>query len=66
MRERKKSGIGRAVLIALAAGALVAYADPARPIAHDASIALESAAALTTGAAHFARNEIIAPAVRRA
>ena len=61
-----KRRVMRAALIALAAGGLVALANPMPSAAHDAAIALASAARLTAGAVDFAGAHLSASAARLA
>ena len=56
----------KAALFALAMGALVAVDNPARPIDHDVSTAWVSVAQLTSGIAHVAGADILAPVIRHA
>ena len=52
--SRQSPRMVKAALVALAAGAAVAVANPARPIGHDVSTAMHDVALLTSGAAHAA------------
>lgn len=56
---RQTNRVVKAALIALAAGALVAVDNPARPIDHDVAIAVVSAAKLTAGATRLARDTLV-------